>query len=763
MTNKVTQSQLTLTSTVETEKFRNPSWWRQRSPLERTLCSITTVSLIILFAMIVALAVVAYDYQRNLADRLNKNQEGKDISTTEHVCTTPECVTTAATILKNIDHSVNPCEDFYHFACGGWIKEQVIPEDKSDLSVFSLLRDELKKKLRVLVEQPTTGREPEFILKVKNMYSTCMDLKIIDQRASEPLKKVLREMGGWPVVEGNGWNENSFDWLETLIRFRRHGYSNDILVDLCVITDYRNNSKHIIELDQTALGMPDRSYLIKGLSDSGVAAYYKLMIDSAVLLGASQEDAEEQMLKALDFEITLAKISLPREERRNLTKLYNKMNVTDVLRLAPQINWRKFLNNLLVDPIPDSEPVVVIVPEFIKKFNELVTSSDKRVIANYMLWRVVLQSFHMLSKPWRELVQQYNSIITGKTIEPPRWEMCMDFLTNNFGVALASLYVRNHFQEESKQSALEIVNYIHKEFIKMLDELQWMDEKTRQKAKEKAYAIQSHIGYPDELLHDDKLTVIYENLTVTSDNYFRNVQNIRLWITDYKYGRLREPNEKGNWKKYARAADVNAYYSSMENSIQFPAGILQGVFFGKDRPNYMNYGAIGFVIGHEITHGFDDRGRQFNKDGNNENWWEPQTDELFREKAQCIIEQYGNYTVPENGLKINGVNTQGENIADNGGLKQAYRAYKSWIKDNSPELPLIGLKYSPEQLFWISAANVWCGKYRPEVLKLRILSGWHSPAQFRITGSFSNLEDFAKSFNCSINSPMNPQKKCTIW
>ncbi|XP_013771859.1 membrane metallo-endopeptidase-like 1 [Limulus polyphemus] len=760
MPNKVTQSQLTLTSTVETEKFRNPSWWRQRNPLERVLCSVTTISLIIFFAMTVALAVVTYKYQRNLADRLNKKQEGKDFLTSEHVCTTPGCVITAATVLRNIDDSVNPCEDFYHFACGGWIKEQVIPEDKSDLSAFSLLRDDLKKKLRALVEQPITGKEPEFIFKVKNMYNTCMDLS--KYTYSFPVRRAITTMLLTPL-SNTQHVLLIFDWLETLIKFRRHGYSNDILVDLSVITDYRNNSEHIIELDQTALGMPDRSYLIKGLSDPGVAAYYKLMINSAVLLGASQEDAEEQMLKALNFEITLANISLPREERRNLSKLYNKMNVTDISRLAPQINWRKFLNNLLVDPIPDSEPVVVIVPEFIKKIGEIVSSSDKRVISNYMLWRVVLRSFHTLSKPWRELIQQYNTIITGKTIEPPRWEQCMDFLTNDLGVALASLYVRNHFQEESKQLALEIVNYIHKEFVKMLDELHWMDEKTKQKAKEKAHAIQSHIGYPDELLDEDKLTELYENLTVTSDNYFENVQNTRLWTTDYEYGRLREPNKKGNWKKYARAADVNAYYSSMENSIQFPAGILQGVFFGKDRPNYMNYGGIGFVIGHEITHGFDDRGRQFNKDGNNENWWEPQTDQLFREKAQCIIEQYGNYTVPENGLKINGINTQGENIADNGGLKQAYRAYKSWVKDNGPELPLIGLKYSPEQLFWISAANVWCGKYRPEVLKLRILSGWHSPAQFRIIGSFSNLEDFAKSFNCSINSHMNPQKKCTIW
>ncbi|XP_022251669.1 membrane metallo-endopeptidase-like 1 [Limulus polyphemus] len=570
-------------------------------------------------------------------------------------------------------------------------------------------------------------------------------------------------MGGWPVVEGELWDGSNFDWLETLFKFRKHGYSHDILLDLSVTPDYRNNSHHIVDLDQPVLGMPDRSYLIKGLNDSGVAAYYRLMVDSAVLLGATREAAEEQMLESLNFEITLANFSLPREERRNISKLYNKMNITEIYKLAPSVNWREFFNKLLVDPIPDSEPVIVDVPEFVKKFDDLITTIDKRVLANYMLWRVVLQSFAMLSKSWRELVQDYNTVITGKTRESPRWEKCMGTLTGSLGVALASLYVRNHFKEESKESSLEMVNYIHKEFLKILDEVDWMDDKTRERAKEKAGTIQPYIGYPDELLNVDKVADIYENLTLTSNDYFQNVQNLRVWSTDYAFGQLRKPNKKGDWKKHARAAVVNAYYNSLENSIEFPAGILQGAFYEKDRPNYLNYGAIGFVIGHEITHGFDDRGRQFDKDGNNVNWWEPETDFKFRSKAKCIIEQYGNYTVPENGLQINGINTQGENIADNGGLKEAYRAYRSWVKDHGPERYLPGLKYTPEQLFWISAANVWCGKYRPEVLKLRILSGSHSPSQFRVIGTFSNLPEFSESFNCPVDSPMNPQKRCSVW
>ncbi|GIX87774.1 neprilysin-2 [Caerostris extrusa] len=280
-------------------------------------------------------------------------------------------------------------------------------------------------------------------------------------------------------------------------------------------------------------------------------------------------------------------------------------------------------------------------------------------------------------------------------------------------------------------SRLEMVNYIHREFLHVLNGVDWMDDRTKGRAREKAENMATYIGYPNELLEEWKVAEIYDGLHLNSTSYFENVRILRKWATDYVLAKLRTPNIKGDWKKRSAAAVVNAFYNSIENSIEFPAGILQGIFFDKDRPNYLNFGAIGFVIGHEITHGFDDRGRQFDKDGNNINWWEPETDSTFKDRAQCIIDQYGNYSVGEVGLQVNGINTQGENIADNGGIKEAFRAYLQWIQDHGAEDFLPGIKYSPTQLFWISAANVWCGKYRPEVLKLRIMTGSHSPAPYR--------------------------------
>ncbi|XP_003739567.2 neprilysin-2 [Galendromus occidentalis] len=731
-------------------------------------------------AMAVALAVVGSQYQSALARRsvpytvgassliappATKNRNFEALTNHDGLCLTAGCVKAAAQIIENMDATADPCTDFYQFACGGWVQRQNIPEDKSSLTQFSLIQDELDAKLRQVVEKPVDkARDPPYVVKLKYLYQSCVNTTHLDNLGEEPLQKILRDLGGWPVIEGNRWNESAFDWLDIIIKFRDLGFSHDIIFDLSVIPDFRNNTQYLIDLDQTSLGLPERSYLLKGITDPAVRAYFKLMTDAAALLGVKDgAEARKELEEALQFETTLANYSIPREERRNISALYNKMTLRDLKKLAPSIEWDTYFNKLLVDPISDNEQINVAVPKFVVQVADLLNTTDKRTLANYMIWRVVLQSYATLGKAWRDRLLEFNAALSGKTRESPRWEQCMTSLTGSMALSLANLYVKNYFREDSKDSALTMVKYITNEFLKMLKEVPWMDPDTRHRAKEKAEAIVPYIGYPSELLNDTLLVEHYENVTMAPDGYFSNVMHLRKWSTDYSFGQLRKPHIKGEWKKHSQVAVVNAFYNSLENCIEFPAGILQGAFFARDRPNYLNFGAIGFVIGHEITHGFDDRGRQFDKDGNNKNWWEHATDERFKERAQCIIHQYGNYTVPESGLNVNGINTQGENIADNGGIKEAFRAYRQWEKDNGPEGALPGLDYTPHQLFWISAANVWCGKYRPEVLRLRIISGSHSPAAFRVIGPMSNAPEFAEQFSCPVGSPMNPKQKCTVW
>ncbi|KAH9507107.1 NEDD8 protease nep2 [Dermatophagoides farinae] len=741
-------------------KFRNPPWWNRRTRLERLLCAVTAITLMMCVAMSITLAMVRYQRQQQqqqdttsntehgpftsivshnhyhhqsasptaqqLVNRENQKaklsvidspslsipssssstsvnrifeKQGKSLKNTKllstssssssainwpptpttDVCLTQGCVRAASELITNMNENVSPCDDFYQFACGGWIKNQVIPDDRTTVSVFSLLQDELNHKLRVLVESKGTPEEPEFFDSMRNMYRSCLNLTAIEKAGDTPLHLALKRFGGWPVVVGQNWNGSNFNWIDILIKFRELGFSHDILIDLSVTPDFRNNTRHIIDLDQTSLGMPDRNYYNNGLNDSSVAAYYKLMVDSAVFLGANRTIAEKEMLDALQFETTLAAYCLPREERRNMSSLYNKMNIHQIRQLAPNIHWEKYFDSLLGIKITDQDEVIMIY--------------------------------------YKELIK----IVTGQAREEPRWEQCISSLTNSLGISLSSLYVRHHFKGNSKERALEMVDYIHREFMKILDRVEWMDDQTRQRARDKALAIRPYIGYPNELLNNTEIESFYKGLKFVKDDYFSNVQTLRKWSTDLAFGYLRKLNKKGDWRKHGKSAVVNAYYNIIENS------------------------------------------RQFDKNGNNVNWWEPETDKSFKERTKCIIEQYGNYTVPENGLKVNGVNTQGENIADNGGIKEAFRAYQEYVKDNGEEPSLPGLKYTPKQLFWISAANIWCGKYRPEVLRLRLQAGSHSPAQFRVIGTVSNLEEFGETFGCPPGSPMRPAKKCSVW
>lgn len=388
--------------------------------------------------------------------------------------------------------------------------------------------------------------------------------------------------------------------------------------------------------------------------------------------------------------------------------------------------------------------------------------TSKRAIANYMMWRVAADSTNYLTDKLRKRQLEYATAIIGQQSEEPRWKECTDLTTSHFEIALSALYVRKYFDQSSKAVALDMVNNIRDEFEEILAKISWMDTITKAKAIAKAKAIIAHIGYPDELMDDNKLTEYYKKITVDEDKLLESILSIQILETDLQYEKLREVVNKTDWRTHSKAAVVNAAYSPKENSIRFPAGILQDQFFAADRPNYMNYGAIGQVIGHEITHGFDDQGRQFDLNGNLVDWWGKSTAESYLSKAKCIIDQYSNFTDPQTELNLNGINTQGENIADNGGLKEAYFAYNKYAKAH-PEGTLPGLNYNVKQLFWISSAQTWCAVFRPEELKKRILTGVHSPNQFRVLGPLHNMKEFSEDFQCPEGSKMNPVEKCAVW
>ncbi|XP_031827062.2 M13 family metallopeptidase neprilysin 2 isoform X1 [Nomia melanderi] len=768
--------------------FLNPTWWKRRSALERGLTVIAVSGVLLSVALAVALGILAANTascngsQSNdqpvnpeglpsTAGALNGYQQSKDIQIVsrppcdEDICYTPECVHTASRILKNMNPEVEPCDDFYDFACGGFLETTSIPDDKTSVNTFTEISDELQNQLRTSIEEKSAADEPKPFRLAKNLYKACMNKTLIEKQGLDPLLNILKKLGGWPVLEGDNWNESEFNWKESVYKFRKMGYSVDYFIDFSVSVDLKNSTKRIIDLDQASLGL-SREYLSKGFEDKIVQAYYSYMVDIAAILGGGDKDTLKTELKeSLEFEMKLANISLPNEKRRNATLLYNPMTVRELSKSYRSIPWKEYFNTLLAPnlEVDDDEVVIVCVPSYISSLEKLLESTPKRVQANYVMWRAAASSVSYLTEDIRKRQLQYSTALSGRTEREARWKECIDTVSGSLAISVGALYVRKYFKEDAKKNAVEMVADIRAEFTEILKRVEWMDDETRKSALDKASSMSSHIAYPDELLDDKKLEGFYEKLELTTDNYLEGILNLTLFGVEYSFGKLRKPVNKSDWITHGRPAIVNAFYSSIENSIQFPAGILQGAFFNNDRPRYMNYGAIGFVIGHEITHGFDDQGRQFDKAGNLVDWWAPQTKEKYLRKAECIIHQYGNYTVEDVGLNLNGINTQGENIADNGGIKEAYLAYKKWVNRNYKESRLPGLPYTPEQLFWISAANTWCSKYRPEAMKLRITTGFHSLGKFRVLGPLSNMEEFSRDFSCPLGSKMNPQKKCAVW
>ncbi|XP_071109862.1 neprilysin-like isoform X2 [Haliotis cracherodii] len=684
--------------------------------------------------------------------------------TMDDLCLTTDCVKASSRLINAMDASADPCEDFFQYACGNWNNINVIPDDRATFNTFSKLRDEIQVMLKGLLEEPVTDKDSAATRKAKYLYDSCVNETQIDIQGLGPVKQLLAELGGWPVVLDSEWKEEDHDMLDLILKLRL--YNNKVLIDQWISADDKNSKVNIIQLDQPDLGMPSRDYYLKGRDDSSVLAYEKYARDVAIMFGANETIAESDISKIIDFETELANITIPQDQRRDNEQLYNRMTIAELQRRVPGFDWLRYLSvifghvNIAIDAV---EEVVVYAPDYLENMVKILHRWDKRVIFNYLVWRIMMNRVTNLPDKYRNVRKDYYKKILGSETERARWRDCATYVNDNMGNAVGRLFVEKHFDEDAKSIALEMIHNIRYSFYHVLEAADWMDETTRVVAREKADAIAEKIGYPEFILNDTALDLEYVDVEFYKDRYFENVMaNIKSRaLTNIK--KLREPVDKSQWS--TTPVVVNAFYSSTKNQIMIPAGILQPPFYSKGYPKSLNYGGIGMVIGHEITHGFDDRGRQFDKDGNLIQWWDDHVIEKFKERAQCIIKQYGNFTVPEVNMKVNGVQTQGENIADNGGLKEAYTAYRKWaVAQPKEEKRLPGLAHLDHfQLFFLNFAQVWCGSMRPEAAINRIRTGVHSPGRFRVIGTLQNSNSFTEAFGCPLNSKMNPPHKCTVW
>ncbi|KAL3862332.1 hypothetical protein ACJMK2_008309 [Sinanodonta woodiana] len=758
MSSKFQESQLELAGS--SISFSKGGKWLGRTILERTLLLLVVILLLGIAALAVALGLVVTTQ--------------KDTEVTE-ICHSEECTRAAARILNSLDMSVNPCDNFYDFACGSWRKSNVIPEDRSSIDVVVSLRDKVQIILKYLLEVENRASDLSAFKSARDLYASCVNEDLIEKRNISVAIPLLEELGGWPVLGnqlGGNWKESEFDLIKLLVGVLK--YYHKPLIQMDIENDLKETTKKIIYLDQPEFGLPSRAYLVEPQYEDRRQAYKKLAVSVAVFFGADPNVAETDMQDVLKFEIDIANITMKSEDRRNAEELYNAFtinelskNITEPKNDTIEFTWLRYIKSVMSLPnvaisINTSEPVVVLAPSYYRKLFNVVQKYDKRTIANYLVWRVMQTMILNLPKRFKDLMTDFKEVIYGMSMSIARWKICVNYVNDVMGNAVGRLFIEKNFDESAKSSALAMGSDIRHAFSEILEELDWMDNNTRRLAEEKAMSILELIGYPNEIVNNTILEKIYENVTVDRNTYFENVLQIQKRTAIEVLRSLRKEYDRNRW--FSSPAIVNAFYSSVQNAITFPAAILQPPFYATNQPKSMNYGGIGVIIGHEITHGFDDTGRQFNKDGNLQQWWSDDVIQRFKTKTKCIVDQYGSYLLPEANMTLNGINTQGENIADNGGLKQSFRAYRSWVKKRGKEEQrLPGLNFNHNQLFFISFAQLWCQNMRQQAGIDKILTDTHSPGRFRVIGPLQNSREFAESFGCKTTDYMNPEKKCNVW
>jgi len=681
----------------------------------------------------------------------------------QNVCLTKNCILTAARVLESMDTSVDPCHDFYRFACGGWVDSNPLPDGKAAWGTLTKLTSDNQIILRSVLESPEEVRS-EAEAKAKVFYQSCLDKNgTIQKLAAEPLLKLMKKIG-W-----REWGEAtnaSYDHVSDVIN-SKIVMSSGALFSWGVAEDDKNSSNNIIQFEQGGLTLSSRELYLNASEHNVARAYVDYMTKVGELLGASSAKAREVAEAVLRVETMLANATEPPERRRDVMKLYDKMTLAELTDIAPFMDWAAFINRAF-EPVgrklSSDTQVVVYARDFLKSVSNMVnelkaTRQGNDALHHYLTWQYVENYINLLSDDFRDAAKILAEAQEGITGKQETWRQCVEATDESLGPALGAMYVRRAFGDRAKADVEVMLARIRKTFRGSFKEVSWMDDTTKRAAMDKADSMPGKIGYPDYILDPNELDKKFEDLTLSPDDFFGNNLRVTELHTKETLLRLFKPVNKTRWDM--TPPTVNAYYSPTRNDIVFLAGILQPPLFSSRNPNSLNYGAVGVVMGHEMAHAFDDIGRDYDKHGNLAPWWQPDTTRRFEQQTQCMVDQYSSYAM--DGEAINGKLSLGENIADNSGLKVSYRAYRRLVAQTGEEPPLPGLGYSHDQLFFIGFGQLWCSTMTKERVHLEIKKDTHAPAEFRVLGSLSNFPEFSKLFNCKVGSRMNPKDKCQVW
>jgi putative endopeptidase len=641
--------------------------------------------------------------------------------------------------VTSMDRSVDPCVDFFKYSCGGWIKNNPIPPDQSSWDTYSKMQDENRDRLRGILEAasaPNPNRNAA-TQKIGDYYASCTDEKAIEAKGAEPLKPELER------IAKIGSKKEIADVAAAMVH-------DNILFRFDSTQDFRDANQVIAEADQGGLGLPDRDYYFKDDAKSvdlrkTYVAHVQKMFE---LLGDQPEAAAAEAQTVMRIETALAKGSMTRVERREPKNLDHKMTSGELEKMSPEFQWKVYFTKV---GLPDLSSLNVASPGFFKAMNEELEKESLADWRTYLRWHLVHADAPFLSSAFlNENFAFYGKTLRGQQELQPRWKRCTEYVDDDLGEALGQVYVEKYFSPEAKLEALKMVKEIQAAMEQDINSLPWMSAATKQQALVKLHAMANKIGYPDKWRD-------YSKLEIVRGDELGNVERARIFEFNRQLAKIGKPLDRGEWGM--TPPTVNAYYDPQMNDINFPAGVLQPPAFDPTSDAAPNYGDTGGTIGHELTHGFDDEGRQFDAQGNLRDWWTADDEKEFVKRASCISDQYSTYTIIDD-IKINGKLTLGEDTADLGGLILAYMAWKEDTKGQKLQT-LDDL--TPEQRFFVGYGQSWCGETRDETKRLRATVDPHSPEKYRTNGVVSNMPEFQEAFHCKAGSPMVNQNRCRVW
>ena len=642
-----------------------------------------------------------------------------------------------------LDRSVNPCEDFYQFSCGGWLKQNPVPSDQSSYGRDTELAERNRVILRDILEKASANDPKRTAVdqKIGDYYSSCMDEAAIEKKGAGALK---------PELDRIAAINSKADIAPALAHL--HLMNVDALFSFGSDQDFKDANSEIAEADQGGLGLPERDYYTRtGAKDLEIRKQYAEHVTNTFkLLGESQSQAEADAQIVMRIETDLANASLTVVDRRDPSNVYHKMPVKDLEAMDSGFNWAAYMQAIGTPPV---NSLNVAVPQFFKGLETVLQKQSLADIKTYLRWQTVHALAPMLPSAFvNENFNFYGRTLRGAKELQPRWKRCVRYTDGALGEALGQAYVDRTFGVEGKTRTLTMVHDIENAMQKDIEQLNWMTPQTKQRAEEKLHAVVNKIGYPDKWRDYSKYEVVRGDAL---GNFVRGAE----FESHRQINKIGKPVDRGEWGM--TPPTVNAYYNPQMNDINFPAGILQPPFYDNNMDDAVNYGDAGGVIGHELTHAFDDEGRQFDAKGNLEDWWTPQDAKQFEERTSCVVDEYNGF-IATGDVHVNGKLTLGENVADLGGLKLAWMAYMTHVSGLGQKPQAID-GYSPEQRFFISYGQGWCENYTPEVLRLMAQTNPHSPVQYRVNGVLVNLPEFRQAFACKAGTSLAPQKTCSVW